>query len=127
MAGPAGKKTFMLAIMEGRRFATYDDITYVETHDLIIHWDGNYGQSPVREGKRQWGFRGFSKLHEIVEQQWYEDPDMIGKPMKTKRHITDSWSNDIFVGRLKDRYVGYFDSYPYAEPLTAADLYQGEV
>lgn len=92
-----------------------------------LHYDKNHTVNPFRLGTNQWNFRGLKYLHEIVEQKWYEDPDMVGKAMKVRQHLKDIWTNDIFVGMLKGRYVGFFDNYAHAEPLTAADLYQGEV
>ncbi len=130
MQGKDGKKIFMLAVMEGRRFTTYDDIVYIKTHDLIIHWDSNFGQCPVREGQDRWRFRGFSKLHELVEQQWYEDPDMVGKPVKVRDSGKDSWEVYYFSRYNGTNHMPYYaggTNWKYAEPLTAADLYQEQV
>jgi len=122
----------MTALMDGRTFTTKteSEIPGVVHPSNLIHWDDKFGNNPVREGLRAWEWRGFKYLHEIVEQQWYEDPDMIGKAAKFRDHKDESWSFCIFKGYIdNDSQPFKGDRYPwtYCEPLTAADIYQGEV
>jgi len=119
------KRELNQAIIDGRRFTANEQ--NFDGRGFVIHWDDSFGNNPVREGTHPWNWRGFKYLHELVEQKWWEDPEMVGKPMKVRQHLKDIWTNDIFVGMLKGRYVGFFDNYQHAEPLTAADLYQEQV
>lgn len=121
------KRDLMTALMDGRTFSTYD------VHDklMVIHWDNNYGDCPVRHGLNRWNWRGFKNLHEIVEQKWYEDPDMVGKPVKVCNNDTD-WQFDKFICYEKHTnpiwpFTCATNGWRYCEPLTPADLYQGEV
>ena len=57
------KRELMTALMDGRTFCLYDE----RVKHLIIHWDNNHGNSPVRQGLESWNWRGFKSLHEIVE------------------------------------------------------------
>jgi len=126
------KRELMTALMDGRTFTTKteSEIPGVVHPSNLIHWDDKFGNNPVREGLRAWEWRGFKYLHEITEHLWYEDPDMVGKPVKARDLERDEWTLAYFNGYQKhDNYK--FDcagaQWKYAEPLTAADLYQEQV
>ncbi len=119
------------AVMKGRRFVLDIEIEFIHLEQNIIHWDEKFGYNPVRMGLNAWNWRGFKYLHEIVEQQWYEDPDMVGKPVKVRNNKDNNWKFDIFEEYRDENdkpfYCDNWKSYKYAEPLTESDLYQGEV
>ncbi|MBL4795907.1 MAG: hypothetical protein JKY50_00680 [Oleispira sp.] len=98
-------------------------------HDL--HYDRSHPVNPFRLGTNAWNFRGLKYLHEEIEQKWYEDPDMIGKPVKVRDSEFDSWIFTSFVKLNNNEPLFKFtcidDEWQYAEPLTAADLYQEQV
>lgn len=97
-------------------------------HDL--HYDRSHPVNPFRLGTNAWNFRGLKYLHEEIEQQWYEDPEMVGKPCR----FWNEGGKPVFGG-----FLSYIDNrksfeadgdmilYTYCEPLTAADLYQEQV
>ena len=120
------KRELMTALMDGRKFC----INSERVNHLVIHWDENHGHSPVRQGLERWNWRGFKYLCELAEQQWYEDPDMVGKVVKVKQMKAHTWSLDYFGSWAIDGVDCFYcerDVWAYAEPLTAADLYQEQV
>ena len=126
------KRELMKALMDGRRFAM--DQSIIDKRPVVneIHWDSNFGNNPVRIGESRWNWRGFKYLHEIVEQQWYEDPDMMGKPCYFWDEGEENHKTIGIFSRKSNVQDHRFvtndgDDYYYAEPLTTADLYQGEV
>lgn len=120
------KREINKAVMDGRKFC----INSEGVRHLEIHWDENHGHNPVRQGLERWNWRGFKYLCELVEQHWYEDPDMVGKPVKVKNECSNLWTLDFFIGASAEWEKewrcngGYYDR---CEPLTAADLYQEQV
>jgi len=122
------KRELMTALMEGRKFMSNPENMHLSLAE--IHWDDNFGINPVRTGVARWNWRGFKYLHEIVEQKWWEDPDMVGKPVKVRDNLKDEWSYDFF-GSFSKSSIHTFncihETWAFCEPLTAADLYQGEV
>jgi len=124
------KRELMTALMDGRRFTVNANDKGAYNEDRPIHWDDNHGNNPVRDGRIAWNFRGFKYLHELVEQKWWEDPEMVGKPVKVRDLERDEWALVYFHGYQKhDAYKFCCDAaaWKYAEPLTTADLYQGKV
>ena len=124
------KRELMTALMDGRRFSFESSMENISMIDDIVHWDGKNGYNPVRLGTIPWNWRGFKSLHELVEQNWYEDPEMVGKPVKVRDHTNDAWEYDIFEEYVFCDHLSFKcsdTSYEYAEPLTAADLYQEQV
>ncbi len=120
------KREINNALMNGRKFCINSD----RVKHLEIHWDDNHGNSPVRQGLERWDWRGFKHLCELVEQHWYEDPDMIGKPVKVRDCQEDEWVFEVYTGYRKGhdfQYATNSNIRMYCEPLTSADLYQGEV
>lgn len=120
------KRELMTALMDGRKFC----INSEGVRHLEIHWDDNHGHSPVRQGLERWNWRGFKYLCELVEQQWYEDPEMRGKPVKVRNDEDGFWIITKFIGHYPGIIHSFkcdFNSYIYAEPLTASDLYQEQV
>ena len=133
MQGKEGKKVFMLSVMEGRRFTTNDTLHPEKAAAAdLIHWDSSFGNCPVREGNDPWNWRGFKYLHELGEQQWYEDLDMVGKACyfwdegaENQKTIGIFSRKSLLSGRPFVTNDG--DDYEYAEPVTASDLYQEQV
>jgi hypothetical protein len=116
------KEGLMAALMDGREFTA-------DEGETKIHWDANYGDNPVRCGTKNWNWRGFKYLLEITEQKWYEDPDMVGKPITGVFASGTPWV-DLFLSADNSNPVsiqGRLRCYSKARPLTADDLYKGEV
>ena len=123
------KRELMTALMDGRRF-TVESSGILASNAPIIHWDSNFGNCPVRECMSHWNWRGFKHLHELVEQQWYEDPDMVGKPVKVRDSEKDEWRFSEFASyeESSDRkFMCNQWQWVFCEPLTASDLYQEQV
>ena len=115
------KEGLIVALVNGREFT-------VDAGTTKIHWDANYGYNPVRCGTKPWNWRGFKYLNEMVDIKWWEDPKAIGCPVKYRDSIKEEWK----LGKLQitpkigtPRVDGLF--YWFIEPLTADDLYKGEV
>ncbi len=120
------KRDLMSALMDGRKFCINSD----RVKHLEIHWDNNHGNSPIRQGLEPWDWRGFKHLCELVEQKWYEDPDMVGKPVKVRDSEKDEWRFSEFASYEESSVRKFMCNqwqWVFCEPLTAADLYQGEV
>jgi len=119
------KRELMTALMDGRKFT----INMNGDSGHVIHWDDKFGDNPVRMGVKNWNFRGLCYLHEITQQQWYEDPDMVGKPVKVRDDEDEEWCVTVFTKFESSPYPFKcaFHFYKYAEPVTAADLYQEQV
>lgn len=124
------KDEIALAIISGRRFTLESDIRLVIEEENVIHWDANFGYNPIRNGQKPWYWIGFKHLHELVEQKWWEDTEMVGKPVKVRDLERDEWTLVYFHGYQKHddyKFCCAAAQWRYAEPLTTADLYQGEV
>jgi len=117
------KREINNAVMAGRKFCVNAD----GVKHLEIHWDDNHGNSPVRQGLERWNWRGFKNLCELVEVEWYNDPAMVGKPVRVKDNFKDEWSYDFFSSFRKDSLYTFNcinAQWAFCEPLTPADLYQ---
>jgi len=122
------KRELMTALMDGRKFALETELEFIHLGQNRIHWDDNFGNTPVRIGIKPWNWRGIKYLHEEIEQKWWDDPDMVGKPVKVRDHVDADWECDKFEEYVSCDISSFKcsgDSYTYAEPLTPADLYQG--
>ena len=118
------KRELMAALMEGRTFSLYD----VHEKLLVIHWDSNYGNSPVRYGLERWNWRGFKNLHEITESHWYDNIPEEGVLCWVADDEDNTKVLAVFIhsidGGFKEK-----DSccWNYANPVTSADLYKEPV
>ena len=68
-------------------------------------------------------------MHELVEQKWWEDPDMVGKPM-TGVWLSGTVWVDVFKRYDKESdnpFKGDEYAHKNARPLTKEDLYWGEI
>ena len=58
--------------------------------------------------------------------EWYEDPEMIGKPVWVRDRGTHNWKVRIFEGYNDDKYItSEYIEWKYAKPVKPEDLYQG--
>jgi len=66
----------------------------------------------------------------IKPKEWYEDPDMIGKPVWVRDQETDSWKIRIFKDYKAHRFFTEANiiktsiGWNYAKPVKPEDLYQ---
>ena len=122
------KRDLMKALMDGRIFIAQKDSDPLKTHTYKIHWDSNHGYEPVREGLHNWNWRGFKYLHEIVEQQWYEDIPEEGVLCWVDDEEEDAKDHAVLIFSIDGGYKEKSNcTWNYAEPVTAADLYKEQV
>ena len=124
------KRELMTALMEGRRFVSKPH-DYPVNCDLeyVIHWDDNFGDSPIRLGTGRWLWRGFKYLHEITESHWYdnipEEGVLCWVTTSDTSHEKPACLIFSYTGRL------FVDAGDYgwdtATPVKPADLYQEPV
>ena len=120
------KRELMTALMEGRRFTIDPCINFVNYPE--IHWDENFGNSPIRMGIKPWDWRGFKYLHEITESHWYDNIPEEGVLCWVCDEADNTKVMAVFIhsidGGFKEK-----DSctWIYANPVTSADLYQETV
>ncbi len=119
------KRQLIEALLAGRTFClSLDGI------DNPLHWDDNHPQSQVRLGAKPWNWRGMKYLHEIVERHWYNDIPEKGVLCWVSDHSPYEKDLIFTITRYEPDNVNRFISevdWEFAEPLTAADLYQEQV
>jgi hypothetical protein len=66
---------------------------------------------------------------EEIIKKWYEDPDMVGKPVWVRDNYKDEWSIGIFVNYTDEKEYPFrckYSDWLYAKPIKPEDLYQGD-
>ena len=63
----------------------------------------------------------------MVDIKWWEDPKAIGCPVKARDNETDSWSVGVLTASPNGSPMVNGCYFSFVEPLTADDLYKGEV
>ena len=66
--------------------------------------------------------------YRVKPKEWYEDENMVGKPIWVRDCTTDEWDLDIFVKydpKHNFEFVGKSFMWKYAKPVKPEDLYQG--
>jgi len=122
------KRELMTALMEGRRFCVVRDLND-NAHDMI-EWDENYGNNPVRNGAKNWDWRGFCFLHEITESHWYDNIPEEGIPCRVWDHAGQEFVFDFVMKYDKsDRYpfITNISNYHEATPILPSECYQEPV
>lgn len=125
------KRELMTALMEGRRFCVVRNEND-NAHDMI-EWDENYGNNPVRNGAKNWDWRGFCHLHEITESHWYDNIPEEGVLCWVDNHENNTKHKAYIIVEhvpLSDSpfyaVVG-MGTFVYAAPVNSTDLYQEPV
>ncbi len=70
-----------------------------------------------------------NEKYRIKPLEWYEDPNMIDKPIWVRDDDTEKWSIDIFLGYTASASCQFNckdGRWYYAKPVKPEDLYQGE-
>jgi len=119
------KRELMTALMEGRRFAPGFNFTKDES---VIHWDHNFGHSPVRKGTKQWDWRGLCYLHEITESHWYDNIPECGVLCWVDDHLPNAKDCASVIFSIDS---GFKESssctWEYATPVLPSECYQEPV
>ena len=66
--------------------------------------------------------------NEKIIKEWYEDPDMVGKPVWVRDGVNSYWSIDIFMSYVDGAdfpFYTNFDYYKQAKPVKPEECYQG--
>ena len=67
--------------------------------------------------------------YRVKRTEWYEDPNMNGRPVWCKNCKDNEWEIDIFLSYHKNDKLPFNclnDCWKYAEPVKLEDLHQGE-
>jgi len=75
-----------------------------------------------------WDFNPDVK-YRLKPTEWYEDPDMVGKPVWVRDYNNEEWDIDILVNYADEKKSPFrckSCSWTYAKPVKPEDLYQGD-
>jgi len=68
--------------------------------------------------------------YRVKPKEWFEDLDMVGKPVWIRDNELDDWEISTFHkydNNLMYEYICASGSWKYAKPVTCDDLYKGEL